>query len=159
MNKKFKALLTCLALTATMGAMTACDQLQGVLPEMPFLDGILGATSSESQVESESTSEKESSSEKEETPELGKNESTVTFVVDGETVETKVYSVEEYCYNALAMTAEDLGYSQEKYEAFQNWVVDLLKYGAQTSVSLPFWNVMDFSFSRCFSSFIPLKMI
>ncbi|MBO5736719.1 MAG: InlB B-repeat-containing protein [Clostridia bacterium] len=86
MNKKFKALLTCLALTATMGAMSACD-LQSYLPELPFLGG---GSSSESMVETESTPE-ESSSEKEETPEVGKNESMITFVADGETVRVIVY--------------------------------------------------------------------
>ena len=81
MNKKLKALLSCLALTATIGAVSACDQLQGLIP---------GFGSSDSQVETESTPIEESSSVTE-TPDLGKNESMVTFVADGETVRVIVY--------------------------------------------------------------------
>ena len=121
MNKKFKALLTCLALTATMGAMSACD-IQSYLPELPFLGG---GTSSESQVESESTPIEESSSEKEETPEVGKNESMITFVADGETVRVIVYKNGATSITEPAVPAKD-GYTGawEAYELNGNITVN-----------------------------------
>ena len=74
MNKKLKAMLSCLALTATIGAISACD---------------FGKTSEDAS-SSSVTSESASSVEQEST-ELGKNELTATFVADGVTVKTIVY--------------------------------------------------------------------
>ncbi len=93
MNKKFKALLSCLALTATIGAVSACEQIKGYLPELPFLEGLMGtSTESQEQSETESTAtEENSSTQEEETPGVGKNEYTATFVADGVTVKTIIY--------------------------------------------------------------------
>ena len=108
MNKKLKAMLSCLALTATIGAISACD---------------FGKTSEDAS-SSSVTSESASSVEQEST-ELGKNELTATFVADGVTVKTIVYKKGATSILAPNVPAKD-GYTGawEAYELGENITVN-----------------------------------
>ena len=108
MNKKLKAMLSCLALTATIGAISACD---------------FGKTSEDAS-SSSVTSESASSVEQEST-ELGKNELTATFVADGVTVKTIVYKKGATSILAPTVPAKD-GYTGawEAYELGENITVN-----------------------------------
>ena len=108
MNKKLKAMLSCLALTATIGAISACD---------------FGKTSEDAS-SSPVTSESASSVEQEST-ELGKNELTATFVADGVTVKTIVYKKGATSILAPTVPAKD-GYTGawEAYELGENITVN-----------------------------------
>ena len=108
MNKKLKAMLSCLALTATIGAISACD---------------FGNTSEE--VSSSPVTSESASSVEQESTELGKNELTATFVADGVTVKTIIYKKGATSILAPTVPAKE-GYTGawEAYELGENITVN-----------------------------------
>ena len=99
MNKKLKALLTCLALTTSLSVISACD-----------ISSLMNGTGTDSTSDSVATSTPiTSSTASESTPET--EGPTISFVVDGEVVKSIMYSADATEIRGIPDVPEKAGYT------------------------------------------------
>ncbi len=71
-------------------------------------------------------------------PQCMNDQITAELVIDGTVVDVRTFTVRTYCDNLLAMSAEDLGISAEKYAATKTMIVNLLNYGTKAQQYLDY---------------------